>query len=186
LLPSVTLFREEGAGKTGCRLAPMARCAKNLHTQMRRRTTGGPENTRPSLRDGLTAYACSPRSRIPSGLRHLANWRCTKTRSGPDPSPQGLTVATTVRTTRFCRTHWRRPPARSRTSRGSSRPGPAFACTALPRPPHPDPRSLRRTIAPLLGPGCGKYAVIPNFGKVEYFYVEGLTGVGVFCPTGRD
>lgn len=92
-------------------------------------------NTRPSLRSGLTAYACSPRSRVPSGLRHLANWRCLKTRLSLEASPQGLTVATTVRTTRFCRT--RRPgfalvaspdtapsvrtPAK--TSRGSSRPG---------------------------------------------------------------
>jgi hypothetical protein len=63
-----------------------------------------------------------------------------------------------------------------RTSRGSSRPGPAFACTTLPRPPHPDPRSLRRTIAPLLGPGWRNSAVIPNFGKVEYFCEGGLTG----------
>jgi hypothetical protein len=29
------------------------------------------------------------------------------------------------------------------------------------------------------------YAVIPNFGKVEYFCGEGLTGGGVFCPTGH-
>jgi len=28
LLCSLAPFREEGAGKTGCRLAPMARCAK--------------------------------------------------------------------------------------------------------------------------------------------------------------
>jgi hypothetical protein len=30
--------------------------------------------------------------------------------------------------------------------------------------------------------------VIPNFGKVEYFYGEGLTSFGgrwVFCPTGQ-
>jgi hypothetical protein len=104
LLLSFALSCEEGAGKTGCRLAPMIRCAKNLHTQMRRRVTGGPENTRPSLRDGLTAYACSPRSRIPSGLRRLANWRWSETRLSLKPSPQGLTVATTVRTTWFCRT----------------------------------------------------------------------------------
>jgi len=37
LLSSFALFLEEGAGKAGCRLAPMIRCAKTLHTQMRRR-----------------------------------------------------------------------------------------------------------------------------------------------------
>src|SRR4051795_9700672 len=104
LLLSFAPSCEEGAGKTGCRLAPMNRCAQNLHTQMRRRETGGPETTRPSLRDGLTAYACSPRSRVRSGLRHLANWRRSETRLSPKPSPRGLTVATTVRTTWFCRT----------------------------------------------------------------------------------
>ena len=118
----------------------------------------------------------------------------------PDPSSQGLTVATTARTTRFCRTQltllrlkgfarrWRRSSARRRTSRGSSRPGPAFACPTLPRPPHPGPRSLRRTIAPLPGPGWGMDTVIPNFGKVEYFWSGGLTGFRVrwvFCPTGQ-
>jgi hypothetical protein len=88
-----------------------------------------------------------------------------ETRLSLDPSPQGLTVATTARTTRFCRTQrsgfakrLRRTQAPfvrtlDKTSRGSSRPGPAFACPTLPRPPHPDPRSLRRTIAPLPGPG---------------------------------
>jgi hypothetical protein len=76
-----------------------------------------------------------------------------------------------------------------RTSRGSSRPGPAFPCPALPRPPHPDPRSTRRTIAPLLGPGWRDSAANPNFGKVESFCGGGLTGFWgsrVFCPTGRS
>ena len=89
---------------------------------------------------------------------------------------------------RASRGRWRRPSARSRTSRGSSRPGLAFACPTQPRPPHPDPRSLRRTIAPLRGPGWRDNAAIPNFGKVEYFCKGGLTdfcGRRVFCPTGK-
>lgn len=113
--PSFALFLDplrvkRAQGRPGAGWHPRSAALKYLHTQMRRRTTGGPENTRPSLRDGSTAYARSPRSRVPSGLRHLANWRCIATRLGPDPSPQGLTVATTVRTTRFRRTQ----PARRR------------------------------------------------------------------------
>lgn len=60
-----------------------------------------------------------------------------------------------------------------------------LACPTQPRPPHPHPRSLRRTIAPLLGPECATDTAIPNFGKVEYFCEEGLTGCGVFAPTGN-
>lgn len=111
-------------------------------------------NTRPSLRSGLTAYTRSPRSRVPSGLRRLANGRCPATRSSPDPSPQGLTVATTVKTTRFRRTQL--APSVPHGAEDLTRfisPWSRLACPTLPRPPHPDPRSLRRTIAPLRGPG---------------------------------
>ena len=48
--------------------------------------------------------------------------------------------------------------------------------------------SLRRTIAPLRGPGWRDGAANPNFGKVEYFCERRLTGFAqerVFCPTGR-
>jgi hypothetical protein len=46
-----TLFKLEGAGKTGHRLMPMAR----VQQKARGRTTGQP-NIRPSLRNGFTAY----------------------------------------------------------------------------------------------------------------------------------
>jgi len=93
-------------------------------------------------------------------------------------SAKGLTVATTARTTRFCRTLQRRSSARGCGLTGTTRPALSLSRTTLPRPPHPNPRSLRRTIAPLLGPGWADSAAIPNFGKVEYFRGEGLTG---FC-----
>ena len=51
----------------------------------------------------------------------------------------------------------------------------------------PGPRSTRRTIAPHHGPGWRENALIPNFGKEEYFCIRGLTGFcgrRVFCPTG--
>lgn len=118
---------------------------------------------------------------------------------------KSLAVATTARTTRFSRTQrFRlrpagfagqarlRPKASSGTgavrstrlaassrvsAQSSARPAPTSA-PALPRPPHPNPRSRRRTIAPLLGSGWRECAANPNFGKVEYFCERGLTGFG--------
>jgi hypothetical protein len=50
-------WETEGAGKTGHRLVPMVRVQKKA----RGRTTGSAEDTRPSLRNGFTAYTRSPR-----------------------------------------------------------------------------------------------------------------------------
>jgi hypothetical protein len=73
LSASHPLFKEKGAGKAGRRLAPANSRARTLHTQ----GTGakqGSRNIRPSLRSGLTAYARSPRRRVPSCLRRLAKF----------------------------------------------------------------------------------------------------------------
>jgi hypothetical protein len=53
----ITPMESEGAGKTGHRLVPMVRVQKKA----RGRTTGSAEDTRPSLRNGFTAYTRSPR-----------------------------------------------------------------------------------------------------------------------------
>jgi hypothetical protein len=61
--------------------------------------------TRPSLRSGLTAYAVlsrEPSSFWPPSLRELA---MRLTRLGAPHLRDSLAVATTARTTRFCRTH---------------------------------------------------------------------------------
>src|SRR5665213_310383 len=54
-----SLRKQEGAGKTGCALHPRShvQCAstKNAHEH-----TGSAEAVRPSLRNGLTTYTCSP------------------------------------------------------------------------------------------------------------------------------
>ena len=107
LLVSLPSFQKEGAGKTGCRPAPMA-SVLNWCAMMHRGNTGEAGNARPSLRSGLTAYGVlspetnsflspSPRElamhQIPVGSMHLR---------------ESLTVATTARTTRFCRTRRRR------------------------------------------------------------------------------
>jgi len=101
-------------------------------------------------------------------------------------SATGLTVATTARTTRFCRT--RSAPfvyTRPRTHRDYP-PCPHPLVPTLPRPPQPGPRFERLANRPSSsGRAVSMYAAIPNFGKVEYFCEEGLTGGGVFCPTGN-
>ena len=50
--------KEEGAGKAGYRLIPMARVQQKKHAAV---TTGSAGNTQPSLRNGFTAYTYSPR-----------------------------------------------------------------------------------------------------------------------------
>jgi hypothetical protein len=53
--------KNEGAGNAGCALYPRSRaqnCAKNAHEH-----TGSAEALRHSLRNGLTAYTCSPENR---------------------------------------------------------------------------------------------------------------------------
>jgi len=67
--------------------------------------------TRPSLRGGRTAYAVLSREpNFPSGLPRRSNWRCRPPGRARAHLRSGLTVATTARTTRFCRTHG--PPCR--------------------------------------------------------------------------
>ena len=112
----------EGAGKAGCRLAPTIRCAKNLHTQMRRRDNrwAGKHPAFPARWvDGVCALSPEPSSFWPPSPCELA---MPETRSSPDSSPQGLTVATTVRTTRFCRTQLHpAPPKEHREGVGAVR-----------------------------------------------------------------
>jgi hypothetical protein len=62
-------FRKEGAGKAGCWLAPAvscARCAKRCAHEH----TGSSRNNRPSLRNGLTAYAALSPATNSSCHRH--------------------------------------------------------------------------------------------------------------------
>ena len=56
LLVSLPSFQKEGAGKTGCRLAPMAPVLNIAQAMHRGKPQAKPEATRPSLRSGLTAY----------------------------------------------------------------------------------------------------------------------------------
>ena len=108
-----------------------------------------------------------------------------------------MTVATTARTTRFCRTQLIRLRQEASPDFGAVRlhaaadsqghPAlPAPLVPTLPRPPQPGPRFERLANRPSSsGRAVSIYAAIPNFGKVEYFCAEGLTGYAVFCPTER-
>src|SRR4051812_3949373 len=63
---------------------------------------------------------------------------------------------------------------------------PHASCTrTLPRPPQARLANVTTTRSPLKDePGWTTHTPFPNFGKVEYFCGEGLTGWRVFCPTG--
>ena len=122
-------LQSEGAGNTGCALHPRSRvrCAqKNAHEH-----TGSAETLRHSLRNGFTAYTCSPGDRL-SCHRHprkrslLAN----------------LTPASGCRTTRLRRPH------RPRSS------------VAPPRPPHPAPTSVTIAKRPSVGQDGGVIRLI--------------------------
>jgi hypothetical protein len=134
---SLSLERKGGAGNAGCALHPRSRVqkptSKNAHEH-----TGSAEAIRHSLRNGFTAYAV-PRRRI-----RLVTVAAGLTADRPgwiDFATDGLAPATGVGTTRFCRTQERRSSARRcpLTDQGSALRSPC--APALPRPPHPIPRS---------------------------------------------
>src|SRR4051812_10341144 len=56
---SLALINTEGAGKTGCALHPRSR-VRVCKQECAHEHTGTAENTRPSLRNGFTAYTWSP------------------------------------------------------------------------------------------------------------------------------
>ena len=120
-------------------------------------------------------------------------------RLGWRTSPNGLTVATTARTTRFCRTHG--PPCRRsipgpvdgagnlRARRSLTAPSSArgLGLTGTTRPARASRADAAASTAspardrddftsPLLGePGWATHTSKPNFGKAEYFRAHGLT-----------
>ncbi len=144
-----------------------------------------------SLRSGLTAYACSPRRRVLSCLRHF---RESHGRASVEATPhsRGLTVATTARTTRFCRTQASRSaPGRLRPrawqassavrttrlagrSQGSAQ-SIAPPCVSHPRRRCPASTAARSAVRDDVRPplvtrsGWGDNAINQKFCKGEYF-----------------
>ncbi|MBM7484959.1 hypothetical protein ACVWWI_001713 [Bradyrhizobium sp. USDA 3686] len=101
---------QEGAGKAGCRLAPAVRCAKSTRRKTAQQHTGVANHSAfPARRlDGL----CRALPGAEFSLASLASriWMMLSARLGSHTPPRKLDVATTARTTRFCRTHG--PPFR--------------------------------------------------------------------------
>ena len=157
-LPRLSAFLvQEGAGKAGRRLAPAVCCAKGRKMGAQQHT-GGPD-IRPSLRDGLTAYAERPRGAMPFYPRRLANLRCNRpgracrifarvgrSNDGQDHpvlpyaaarmSPQGFPARARGRKNVGETDLQRRSSARGFGLTGSAA-LPAPLAPTLPRPPHP-------------------------------------------------
>jgi hypothetical protein len=127
---------QEGAGKTGCRLAPAVRCAKDVAQKNRtaayrcNRTLGLPcavvGRLMPRSPGSRTFLLASLAPRIddavhPVGLAHI--------------SAKGLTVATTARTTRFCRTQLIRLRQEASPDFSAARPHVATGSQGLPALP---------------------------------------------------
>ena len=126
--------------------------------------------------------ACSPRRRIP--FASVASRIGDAARPGRvDASPRSLTVATTARTTRFCRTRRRRSSARcpSLTVRRALRLplAPTPPASTASRPAFRDDRE-----PPLSGAGVIRLYDKSEFWKRE-FLRRGLDRSLVICPSGR-
>ena len=133
---------QEGAGKAGCRLAPTVRCARVAHEKMHSGIQVQPKHSAFPAQwpDGLCRalpgaefLLASLTPRIDDAVRPVG-LACT--------SAKGLAVATTARTTRFCRT---RSASLVRTKPRAHRdypPCPRLSRTTLPRPPQPGSRNV--------------------------------------------
>jgi len=169
LCSSHPLQNREGAGKTGRRLAPMGpvrqACAKCTgRTRDSRDIPAFPAQWVDGLWRALPGdefVVASVASRIgdtsiPVGSMHLR---------------ESLTVATTARTTRFCRTRRRRSSC-TVLDRSQSLKEPPRDCLPRrrrPRPPHPDPRFVTTANRPFHRVGTNHVYGISEFDKSELF-----------------
>ena len=130
---------QRAQGMPGAHCTHSLACNVKWHTSVF--TTGTPEITRHSPRNGFTAYTALSPATNSSCHRHPRIKVLSKARLGRLASAN-LTPATGARTTRLHRPQ--KAPiilhAADR-SRGSSRPATAIARLTLSRPPHPAPRS---------------------------------------------
>jgi hypothetical protein len=112
--------KDEGAGKTGCRPAPMAPVL-NIAQAMHRGKTTGEAGNNPAFPaqwvDGLWRALPGDEFVLPPSPR--GNWRCIDVRSARCIFRESLTPATGAGTTRFCRTRRRRSSCAPHFAHGS-------------------------------------------------------------------
>ncbi|MEY9108049.1 hypothetical protein ABH999_004245 [Bradyrhizobium yuanmingense] len=98
------LPNKEGAGKTGCRRAPAVRCAKSTRRETAQQHTGVADHSAFPARwsDGLCRALPGAEFLLASLAPRIDDAVCPVGLARI--SAKGLTVATTARTTRFCRT----------------------------------------------------------------------------------
>jgi hypothetical protein len=149
--------------------------------------------TRPSLRDGLTAYTVLPGAEFLLAFLTPQISDAVRPVGFADISARSLAVATTAWTTRFCRTHVRLMPqglaavctraARMLAKRTLSAAHPhvvsgsqglpalpALLVPTLPRLPQARLAISDDVRSPLKdGPGWAMHTINPNFWKEEYF-----------------
>ena len=140
----------EGAGKAGCRLAPMVRCAEGLRTKAQRNPQGSRDNPAFPAQwvDGLCRGRPGETSSVATVALPIAD---ASARLGEAHHGQDLTPASGVRTTRFCRTRVA-PFVRVRMIAHEPESPPCnfrIAPTQL-RPPHPGPRFVTTREPPLV------------------------------------
>jgi hypothetical protein len=116
----LVLFENRGRREDRVRAAPAVSCAmctkKCAHEH-----TGSAESIRPSLRNGFTAYgALSPATNSSCHRRRRIEGLVAP--GWANIASADLTPATGARTTRFCRTLWRRRPALTISLTGQARP----------------------------------------------------------------
>ena len=132
------LDQQRAQGMPGAQCTRSLACNVKWHTSVV--TTGTPEITRHSPRNGFTAYIVLSPATSSCCHRH-PRIKVLSARSGRLASAN-LAPATGARTTRFYRTQ--KAPIilhAAHRSRGSSRPATAVARLTPLRPPHPAPRS---------------------------------------------
>jgi len=137
--------------------------------------------------DALYALTLETNSLLPPSLRRLTETMSRLARLSP---PQSLTVATTVRSTRFRHTH----PASfvvalvvncsQGSAQSSARPAVTSRARRHPRPPHPAPRFMTTRDPPLLSGGINHNYRNSELYKEEYFCGYGLTNNLAIRPTG--
>jgi hypothetical protein len=172
------------------RAAPAVSCAmctkKCAHEH-----TGSAGASRPSLRNGLTAYAALSPETNSFCLRRFANWRRNPNPVGRLPPPQSLTPATGARTTRFCRTPQRCSSCADRTLTALRLP--CDLSRAQRRCVHRSPHSTYRddAYAPLHEAGWREEGTVFGEWKADYFWWAiwttqiALKWLAKFVPTRR-